>query len=43
MTGQAKVIDPSFFVDKGNMPVDQWRDITYGRVVVNCRPEKNNP
>ena len=38
--GQEKGADTSFFVDKGRVPVDRWRDITYGRVVVNCRPKQ---
>ena len=25
------------------MPADRWRDVTYGRVVVNFRPEKEDP
>ena len=25
------------------MPTEQWKDVTYGRVVVNYRPEKSDP
>ena len=25
------------------MPVDRWRDVTYGRIVINYRPEKYDP
>ena len=43
ITGQSEGTDTLFFIDKGSVPVDRWRDITYGRVVVNYRPEKDNP
>jgi len=32
-----------FFINKSKVPADRWRDITYGRVVVNYRPEKDDP
>jgi len=32
-----------FFIHKSNVPAERWRDITYGRVVVNYRPEKDDP
>ena len=32
-----------FFINKAKVPADCWRDITYGRVVVNYRPEKDYP
>ena len=27
-----------FFINKSKVPAARWRDITYGRVVVNYRP-----
>ena len=32
-----------FFIDKKDITADRWRDVTYGRVVVDYRPENNNP
>ena len=32
-----------FFSDKADVPAERWKDITYGRIVVNYRPEKANP
>ena len=31
------------FVDKTNVPAEQWKDATYGRVIVYYRPEKGDP
>ena len=36
--GQAEGTDTIFFIDKSSVPLDRWRDITYGRVVLNYRP-----
>ena len=41
--GVVKGTNTIFFVDKSDVPADRWRDITYGRVVVNYRPEKDDP
>ena len=41
--GQAEGTDMLFFFDKSSIPVDRWRDITYSRVVLNYRPEKDDP
>ena len=41
--GQAEGTDMLFFFDKNSIPVDRWRDITYSRVVLNYRPEKDDP
>ena len=30
------------FINKSEVPASRWRDITYGRVVVNYRPEKDD-
>ena len=43
MPGQAEVTYTLLFIDKSRVPVNRWRDITYGRVVVNYRPEKDDP
>ena len=32
-----------FFINKSEVPAARWRDITYGPVVVNYRPEKYYP
>ena len=32
-----------FFIDKGKVPPDRWRDATYGRIVASYRPEKDDP
>ena len=43
MPGQVTGTNTIFFIYKNNVPADRWRDVTYGRVVVNFRPEKENP
>ena len=32
-----------FFIDKQDIPVERWKDITYGIVVVDYQPDKSNP
>ena len=32
-----------WFTEKKYFPVERWRDVTYGRVVVDYRPEKSDP
>ena len=32
-----------FFIDKQDIPVDSWKDVTYVRVVVDYRPDKSDP
>ena len=32
-----------FFTEKKELPIDRWRDVAYGRVVVYYRPENINP
>ena len=32
-----------FFIPKKEVPADRWRDVTYGRIVVNYTPEKSDP
>ena len=41
--GKVTGTNTMFFINKSEVPVDLWRDITYGRVVVNYRPEKDDP
>ena len=43
MPGQVTGTNTIFFVYKKDVPADRWRDVTYGRVVVNFRPEKEDP
>ena len=31
------------FIDKTTVPANRWRDVTYGRVLVEYRPENTNP
>ena len=32
-----------FFIDKKDIPVNRWRDVTYGRVLLGYRPENSDP
>ena len=41
--GKVTGTNTMFFINKSEVPADCWRDITYGRVVVNYRPEKDDP
>ena len=43
MPGLAEGTNTMFFVDKKAIPPDIWRDVTYGRVVVDYRPENTDP
>ena len=40
LTGGTKKI---CFINKGEVPPDRWQDVTYGRILVNYRPEKYDP
>ena len=31
------------FIKKTAVSTDRWRDVTYGQIVVDYRPDKNNP
>ena len=42
MTGKSEGTDTFFFIDKENVQVERLRDITYGRIIVNYRPEKDD-
>ena len=43
MPGQVTGTNTIIFINKKDVPADRWRDVTYGRVVVNFRPEKEDP
>ena len=43
MPGLAKGTNTILFIPKNDVPIDRWRDVTYGRIVVNYRPEKSDP
>ena len=43
MTGLVEVTNTMFFVNKKAVPVDRWREVTYGQIVVYYRPDKNDP
>ena len=36
--GLADGTETIFFIDKKNVPSDRWKDVTYGKIVVNYRP-----
>ena len=35
--------DTVFFIDKQYIPVDRWKDVTFGRVVADYHPDKSGP
>ena len=43
MPGQVEGTNTIFFIPKKDVPLDRWRGVTYGRVVVNYRPKKDDP
>ena len=43
MPGLADGTNTIFFIPKKDVPVDRWRNVTYGRIVVNYRSEKTDP
>ena len=43
MPGQVTGTNTILFIDKSSVPADRWRNGTYGRAVVNYRPEKYDP
>ena len=43
MPGQVTGTNKFFSINKKNVPADRWRDVNYGRIVVNFRPEKEDP
>ena len=43
MEGRVGGTNTIFFIDKKDIPAARWKDVTYGRICVNYRPEKNDP
>ena len=43
MPGLSGDMETIFFINKDEVPLDRWRDVTYGRIVVSYRPEKDDP
>ena len=43
MPGLADDTNTIFFIPKKDVSFDRWHDVTYGRIVVNYRPEKTDP
>ena len=43
ITGLVEGTSTICFVQNTDVPVDRWRGVTYGKVVVDYRPEKSNP
>eukprot|EP00804_Cyclotella_cryptica_P007134 CCRYP_020036-RA/>CCRYP_020036-RA protein AED:0.40 eAED:0.41 QI:0/0/0/1/0/0/3/0/479 len=38
-----KGTDTIVFIQRTHVPQDRWKDVTYGRIVANFRPEKDDP
>ena len=43
MPGQVEGTSTIFFIKKKDVPAHRWRDITYGRIMVNFRLTKDDP
>ena len=43
MPGNAEGTNTIYFIDKTDTPAEKWKDVTYGRVVVDYCPKKPNP
>ena len=43
MPGLVEGTNTLFFIKKTSVPADRWRDVTYGRIVVDYRPENTDP
>jgi hypothetical protein len=43
MPGRVQGTNTIFFIDKKDVPQDRWKDVTYGRMVCDYRPEKDDP
>ena len=41
MPGQNKGTTTLFFICKNEVPDDRWRNVTYGKIVCNVRPQKS--
>jgi hypothetical protein len=40
MSGQNNGRDTLFFINKSEISPDRWKDIAYGKIVCNVRPQK---
>ena len=40
MPGQNDGTNIIFFIHKGEVPIERWKDVTNGRIVCNVRPQK---
>ena len=40
MPGRNEGTNTIYFIHKNDVPDDRWKDVTYGRIVCNVRPEK---
>eukprot|EP00804_Cyclotella_cryptica_P012520 CCRYP_017704-RB/>CCRYP_017704-RB protein AED:0.24 eAED:0.24 QI:0/0/0/1/0.5/0.33/3/0/909 len=43
LPGIVKGTDTIAFIQQSHVPQDRWKDVTYGRIVANFRPEKEDP
>eukprot|EP00804_Cyclotella_cryptica_P006250 CCRYP_010108-RA/>CCRYP_010108-RA protein AED:0.40 eAED:0.40 QI:0/-1/0/1/-1/1/1/0/258 len=43
LPGIVKGTDTIAFIQQSHGPQDRWKDVTYGRIVANFRPEKEDP
>eukprot|EP00804_Cyclotella_cryptica_P026876 CCRYP_017593-RA/>CCRYP_017593-RA protein AED:0.20 eAED:0.21 QI:0/0/0/1/1/1/3/0/940 len=43
LPGIVKGTDTIVFIQRTHVPQDRWKDVTYGRIVANFRPEKDDP
>ena len=43
LPGIVKGTNTIVFIYKTSVPQDRWKDVTYGRIVANFRPEKDDP
>eukprot|EP00804_Cyclotella_cryptica_P004958 CCRYP_014075-RA/>CCRYP_014075-RA protein AED:0.08 eAED:0.06 QI:0/0/0/1/1/1/2/0/1100 len=43
LPGIVKGTDTIAFIQRSHVPQDRWKDVTYGRIVANFRPEKEDP
>ena len=42
MVGLIEGTSTMLFIDKTDVPVERWRDVTYGQIVVDYRPDKTD-
>ena len=43
MPGLVEGTNTMFSIDKTAFPADRWREVTYGQIVVDYRPENTDP